>query len=90
MIHLRHYREQDPYIIQLMGMFFHITIVFSGRGCNILDLKSFSTLFSQLMLPLLGILLGNLDKYQPFYRDNQRLKSRHERAEVVRKGGFGS
>jgi hypothetical protein len=29
---------------------------------NTLDLKSFSTLFSQLMLPLLGLLLGNLDK----------------------------
>ncbi len=29
---------------------------------NTLDLKSVSTLFSQLMLPLLGLLLGNLDK----------------------------
>lgn len=29
---------------------------------NIFDLKSFSTLFSQLMLPLLGLLLGNLDR----------------------------
>jgi len=29
---------------------------------NTLDWKSFSTLFSQLMLPLLGLLLGNLDK----------------------------
>ena len=29
---------------------------------NTLDLKSFSTLFSQLMLPLLGLLLGNFDK----------------------------
>jgi hypothetical protein len=29
---------------------------------NTLDLKSISTLFSQLMLPLLGLLLGNLDK----------------------------
>ncbi|MBI3152005.1 MAG: hypothetical protein HYZ21_07735 [Chloroflexi bacterium] len=30
------------------------------------DLKSVSTLFSQLMLPLLGILLGNLDKLSTF------------------------
>jgi hypothetical protein len=29
---------------------------------NTFDLKSVSTLFSQLMLPLLGLLLGNLDK----------------------------
>ena len=29
---------------------------------NTLDLKSVSTLISQLMLPLLGLLLGNLDK----------------------------
>jgi hypothetical protein len=29
---------------------------------NIFDLKSISTFFSQLMLPLLGLLLGNLDK----------------------------
>lgn len=29
---------------------------------NTLDLKSFSTLFSQLMLPLFGLLLGNLDR----------------------------
>ena len=29
---------------------------------NTLDLKSVSTLFSQLMLPLLGLLLGNMDK----------------------------
>jgi hypothetical protein len=29
---------------------------------NTFDLKSLSTLFSQLMLPLLGLLLGNLDK----------------------------
>ena len=31
---------------------------------KVLDLKSVSTLFSQLMLPLLGLLLGNLDKLQ--------------------------
>jgi len=29
---------------------------------NTFDLKSLSNLFSQLMLPLLGLLLGNLDK----------------------------
>jgi len=33
-----------------------------------LDLKSVSTLFSQLMLPLLGLLLGNLDKILDLFR----------------------
>ena len=33
-----------------------------------LDMKSFSTLFSQLMLPLLGLLLGNLDKLSKLLR----------------------
>lgn len=33
---------------------------------NTLDLKSVSTLFSQLMLPLLGLLLGNIDKLSKF------------------------
>jgi hypothetical protein len=33
---------------------------------NTLDLKSFSTLFSQLMLPLLGLFLGNIDKVLKF------------------------
>jgi hypothetical protein len=33
-----------------------------ASNSNILDLKSFSTLFSQLMLPLLGSLLGYLEK----------------------------
>ena len=35
---------------------------------NTLDLKSFSALFSQLMLPLLGLLLGNLDKLPKLLR----------------------
>lgn len=35
---------------------------------KVLDLKSVSTLFSQLMLPLLGLLLGNLDKILDLFR----------------------
>lgn len=33
-----------------------------------LDFKSVSTLFSQLMLPLLGLLLGNMDKVLGLFR----------------------
>jgi len=33
-----------------------------ASNTKIFDLKSVTTLFSQLMLPLLGLLLGNLDK----------------------------
>lgn len=38
----------------------HLQIMASKT--NTFDLKSFSTLFSQLMLPLLALLLGNFDK----------------------------